>query len=91
MPQTFGTQPVSFTLVLDSIAQEGIESFTLRLDYNRSLFGDVNDDISQDELHVTIIDNEGSYYYVWKKGGFRASQITNSLKVGNFTVNFKQL
>ena len=58
-PHTFGTQPVMFTLVLDSVAQEINETFTLRLNYDKSLFGP-HDDLTQDELKVTIIDANGT-------------------------------
>ena len=58
---TMRTQPVTFTLVLDSIAQEFNEDFTLSLNYDRSLF-QPNDSVTFiDELRVTIIDDDGRF------------------------------
>ena len=56
------TQPVTFTLRLDSVAQERNETFSLKLVYNTSLFGP--EDEMCDELNVTIIDGECRFVYL---------------------------
>lgn len=50
----FLVQPVTFILMMDAVAQEINETFTLKLVYETSLFGP-NDEV-RDELNVTIID-----------------------------------
>lgn len=53
-------QPVEFTISSDSVANEANEIFRLRLQYDSSLFGPT-DDLSANEVAVTIIDGDSKY------------------------------
>ena len=52
------TVQIAFIITPDSLANEANETFSLRLSYNRTLFLPT-DDLSADELNVTIIDGDG--------------------------------
>ena len=52
------TSQAFLNFIRDRIANEGNETFSLRLNYDRNLFLPT-DDLSADELNVTIIDGNG--------------------------------
>lgn len=52
-------QQAAFAILLDNIAQEVMETLTLRLNYDKSLFEPMNNVTFKDELHITITDTEG--------------------------------
>ena len=56
-PRSTTVDTVTFSLQLDSVAQEINETFTLKLNYDTSLFGLPTDTVV-DELVVTIIDSD---------------------------------
>ena len=56
-PRMRELQPVTFSLQLDSVAQEVNETFTLRLSYDKNLFGLPTDTVVN-ELEVTILDGD---------------------------------
>ena len=66
LPRTKELQPVTFTLLLDSVAQEVNETFTLRLSYDQSLIGLPTDTVVN-ELDITIIDGDSTWAVL---GGF---------------------
>ena len=57
LPRTRELQPIKFSLLLDSVAQEVNETFTLRLSYDENLFGLPTDTVVN-ELEVTILDGD---------------------------------
>lgn len=52
-----------YMLVLDAIAQEFNETFTLRLNYNKSFFEPSDNVTFFDELSVTILDGDSKFSY----------------------------